>query len=161
MVGYLFKHQQLRSCTFGMWLLSQISVFCPLLSGVGMGLLGLTPFIVVYHLTHRNHTVQTVSFRGATARVMFRNLIGSGSSMGPQRWLACLSARLAKKGGEEPLPSPQLPSIICIQWPSNPPVLFPSDPSFNCHLSYFHIILISMLSLSISFLSSVWTLRLL
>lgn len=38
MAGHVFMHQQLRSCTLGMWLLSQLPVFCPLLPGVGMGL---------------------------------------------------------------------------------------------------------------------------
>ena len=71
---------------------------------------------------------------------MFRNLIGSGSSMAPQRCLACLSARSPRKEEKNHwIPSPQLPSIICMQWPSNPPALFPSDPPFHFHLSYFHI----------------------
>lgn len=68
MAGYLFKHQQLRSCTFRTWLLSLLSVFYPLLSCVGIGLLALTRFSTVHHLTHCNHTVQTLFFREAPAR---------------------------------------------------------------------------------------------
>lgn len=101
--GYLFNHQQLSSCTFGMWLLLQLSVFSPLLSGVGIGLLGLTPFIIVHYVTGRNHTVQTVCPSEEPELMMFSNLIGSGSSMAPQGCLARVSARLAKKGGGEPL----------------------------------------------------------
>lgn len=97
-----------------MWLLSQLPVFCPLLPGEGMGLPGIPPpCVTVHHLTHPNHNVPLCAPE-ESIRLMLRNL--TGSPLAPQRHLACLSARVARKGGEEQLnPLPQLPSIIHIQ----------------------------------------------
>lgn len=137
MADHAFRHQQVRSCTLGMWLLSHLPVFYPLLSGEGMGLPGIPPCITVHHLTHPNHNVPLCAPEESIP-LMLRNL--TGSPLAPQRTLACLSARLARKGGEEWLnPLPQLPSIIHIQLPINPPVLFFSDPPFNFHIYHFHI----------------------
>lgn len=95
------------------------------------------PCVTVHHLTHPNHNVPLCAPE-ESIRLMLRNL--TGSPLAPQRHLACLSARVARKGGEEQLnPLPQLPSIIHIQWPINPPVLFFSDPPFNFHIYHFHI----------------------
>lgn len=113
--GYLFNHQQLSSCTFGMWLLLQLSVFCPLLSGVGIGLLGLTPFIIVHYVTGRNHTVQTVSFRGARAHdVQQFNwewvLNGSTGVLGSR---VCKVSQERRRGTTKSLPHNLLVLFVC------------------------------------------------
>lgn len=129
---------------------SEISGFCSLLSSMGIGLDGLLLFLfTIWHTTttlcrlcvfqrsHSSDDIQECTWEWVA----------------PQRDLACLSAMLIKTAGKESLtPLHRLPSIICMQWPSNPPVLFPADPCFNFHLSYFHIILIFMQSLTIIFL---------
>lgn len=45
------------------------------------------------------------------------------------------------------IPLPQLPSVICRQQPSNPPVILFSDPLFDFHISYLPIIFIFVLPL--------------
>lgn len=153
MAAYLFKHQQLGSCTLGMWLLSLLSVFYPLLSHLGTGFLALTPFVIVHHLTHRNHTVQTLSFREAAARNAVQGFKWEWVLGGSTQVLSMLVCKISQERREatESLPHHFLALCVC-----SDQFTLSCSPLIHLLIYIYPIfILISMLAFSIPFLSSI------